>query len=227
MWLPFIAGFVNKLYDDLIDNKCLNPYKNKVVMELLKGLHYISFTGISLQNPLFFILFYGCNALSYFAVKDVWENSYEQSLFFSFFILFFLIDYKKIKKLNIVDYIVIGVSVLICFIEPIVIKGEISLQKLILRLVTVFSSIFMFCFFPLSDTMKIVMIYTIGYFSLSVIVQYLSLFVLNDGTTLTAKKCETKKYIKNKQAKKQAKKLAKKLAKKQAIETSSRNLSRK
>ena len=55
MWLPFIAGFVNKLYDDLVDNKCLKPYKNKFVMELLKGLHYITLTAVSLQNPLFFI----------------------------------------------------------------------------------------------------------------------------------------------------------------------------
>ena len=142
MWLPFIAGFVNKLYDDLVDNKCLKPYKNKFVMELLKGLHYITLTAVSLQNPLFFILFCSWCLINCLGDLHCWENSYEKSLFFSFLVLFLLIDYKKVKELNIVDYIVMVIIFVTGFIEPLFIRCEVSLLKLIIRLAFVFTSTF-------------------------------------------------------------------------------------
>ena len=86
-----IKTVFNKLYDDLVDNKCLKPYKNKFIMELLKGLHYITFTSVGLQDPLFFIIHYCVNIFNFFGGKNSWENPYENSLFYSFFILWFII----------------------------------------------------------------------------------------------------------------------------------------
>lgn len=219
--LPFISGIFNKLYDDLVDNKCLKPYKNKFIMELLKGLHYITFTSVGLQDPLFFIIHYCVNIFNFFGGKNSWENPYENSLFYSFFILWFIIDYSKIKRLYTLDYIIICLSAISCFIEPKIVKIEVSLLKLIMRLGCVFTGFFMVSYFPVSPSMLNVIVYLLGYFLLSTIIQYVSLFVLNDKHTIAEEKCQTHKYYKSKKEKKERRKQkrrAERLVKKQAAE---------
>ena len=55
----FIGGFSAKLYDDINDNIYFTDFKKNIfLMELLKGLHYITFTSVGLQDPLFFIIHY-------------------------------------------------------------------------------------------------------------------------------------------------------------------------
>lgn len=90
-----MGGFVCKLYDDLNDNKCLSVFKNDILMEMLKGLHYISFTLTSLEEPLFFCFHYFANYLHSLNNKKAFNKPYENSVIFSFLLLIFVIDFKK------------------------------------------------------------------------------------------------------------------------------------
>ena len=50
-----IAGAANKIYDDIEDNFRLEQLKTAHNMEMLKGVHYVTFTILSIAYPLFFI----------------------------------------------------------------------------------------------------------------------------------------------------------------------------
>ena len=96
----FLGGIVAKMYDDIFDNKKLEKYKSEFILELLKGLHYIFFTIISLKAPFFFIIMTIVGMLSYISCKNEWNNSYEKSLLITFSILLLFIDYKDINLQN-------------------------------------------------------------------------------------------------------------------------------
>ena len=53
LFLSCLAGTSCKLYDDLSDNPFLQQFKNDTFMEFLKGIHYISFTALSIDEPIF------------------------------------------------------------------------------------------------------------------------------------------------------------------------------
>ena len=58
IWLPILGGAACKLYDELEDNIYLKQFKTALLMEGIKGLHYISYTVVSILDPLFFIIGY-------------------------------------------------------------------------------------------------------------------------------------------------------------------------
>jgi hypothetical protein len=67
--IALLAGATAKLYDDLEDNNLLQKFRNNTLMEFLKGLHYISFITVSIEEPMFFIIQYVTNFFIYFADK--------------------------------------------------------------------------------------------------------------------------------------------------------------
>ena len=52
LFIPLLAGVAAKLYDDLEDNNFLQKFRNNTLMEFLKGIHYISFTSLSICSSL-------------------------------------------------------------------------------------------------------------------------------------------------------------------------------
>jgi len=179
--IALLAGAAAKIYDDLEDNNLLQKFNNNTFMEFLKGLHYISFITVSIEEPMFFIIQYVANLLNQFANKEAWNKPYEHSLLYSALLLFIIIDYKKITSFCLIDKLVGIIFIAVLAFEPIVMKflyvnkdSEYSFIKLIFRCFLTLLSIILY-YFSKSNTTKFITAYSIGYTLISVIVQYYSL----------------------------------------------------
>ena len=177
LFMSFLGGFVCKLYDDLKDNALLFHFKNEVIMEMLKGLHYISFTLVSLEEPLFFCFHYFGNYLHHLNNKKAFSEPYEKSLFFSFLLLLLALDIKKVNQFTFNDLITICLFMCAMIIEPLIINSEYSFRKLLCRIFyLVFASVL--CVLPNISTVSLYpILYMVGYLALSAIVQCYSLFI--------------------------------------------------
>ena len=95
--IALIGGISAKLYDDFEDNIYFTKFKNNLfLMELLKGLHYISFMCIGMTDNLWYILVYLGNILNAIMNKNGFSNPYEHSVIYTF--LLGLFYYYCIKK---------------------------------------------------------------------------------------------------------------------------------
>ena len=84
LFQAFLGGLSCKLYDDLNDNIVLKKFCNATFMEYLKGIHYVSFVSVSMNDPLFFIICYiGC-FINHIRDGDAFKEPYEHSLLYSF-----------------------------------------------------------------------------------------------------------------------------------------------
>jgi hypothetical protein len=183
----FIAGGSAKIYDDLIDNPLFRTLKkkNKTLLEGLKGLHYISFTTVSLQSPVFFLVNYIVNGLACLMERSSYTKPYEKSLFYSFFILFLPVLYKISHHgfditSSYENIILIIIGTVFAVGEAYIFKEEVSLRKLFSR---IFFILFIFCSIyiyssVLSNSLIYMLIYLGGYMLISILVQYYSLFMV-------------------------------------------------
>ena len=64
--IALLGGAAAKIYDDIEDNNLLQKFRNNTLMEFLKGIHYISFMSLSIEEPIFFIISY----LHFFLVTE-------------------------------------------------------------------------------------------------------------------------------------------------------------
>ena len=177
--LSLLAGISCKAYDDLYDNDLLKLFKNDTLMEFLKGIHYISFITISIDDPIFFIISYIANFLNYSTNNDAYKEPYEHSLLYSFMLLFIIISQKNFTNLELIDYLLLLCMCGCMFFEPLVSKfilenKEFSYNKLINRTIGLLFAICLF-FLGNSKTTRNIFAYSIGYLLLSVIVQYYSI----------------------------------------------------
>jgi hypothetical protein len=109
-------------------------------MEFLKGIHFISFVTVSIDDPLFFIVSYIGGFFHSLSNNEAFIQDYEKSLCYSFFLLFLIIDYTKISSNYCIYDILIIVLVLIALaVENIIMQyfvqnnNEVSYAKLIMR----------------------------------------------------------------------------------------------
>lgn len=153
-------------------------------MEYLKGIHFISFTTVSIYEPLFFIISYFTNAINYATNHAAFSKSYEHSLFYSFFLLFFIIDYTKIKRVGAMDFLLVMSMVIATFMEPLIMtwyfkNSEYSFAKMIIRMITL-NGMILFCMLSTATVVQYFFAYFIGYFLCSSIVQYYSVHKKED-----------------------------------------------
>jgi hypothetical protein len=196
--IALLAGAAAKLYDDLEDNNFLQKFRNSTLMEFLKGLHYISFTALSVEEPMFFVLNYLYNILHSFGNKEGYSKPYEHSLLYSFLLLFIIIDYKKITSFCLIDKLIILAGILMSGLEPLVFNfdskdSEYSFGKMKGRIITMILQIII-CYFSISNTTKYITSYIIGYLFISVLVQLYSL-------RMEKLKVEIEKEVKEKEVK--------------------------
>ena len=192
--VSILAGVFTKLYDDINDNELLIEYKkNKFLTEILKGLTIISITGLSLQYPLYFLTLFLVVIVQYFVDKTgPYKDPYEKSLLVSMLFMFLLFDYKKLKmnKLwnSIQDFstsrntIVLVIIAIIGFsiFEGRMMKQEVSYAKLYTRIILIIYCMFVIYVLPETfDGIKLLCYYLIGYFTVSIIIQYNSLQTLH------------------------------------------------
>jgi hypothetical protein len=175
--IALLAGAAAKLYDDLEDNHFLQKFHNNTLMEFLKGIHYITFTTASIEEPLFFLFSYLLNILHSFGNKEAYSKPYEQSLLYSFLLLFVIIDYKKITSFCLSDKLISIFYVFTSALEPLIgpaVKDEYSFAKMIARLINMIIYIILY-YFIRSNSLKYITAYFIGYLFISVLVQLYSL----------------------------------------------------
>jgi len=178
LFLSLLAGFSVKVYDDIEDNPLLRSFRNETLMEILKGIHYILFTAISIHEPLFFIMSCISNILNCSANHEAYSKPYERSVFFSFLILFFMIDYKKITTVCFMDKLLVMLMFSALYVEPPLMRmyfrdSEFSYQKMVIRTMTFIGLMCVFMFVT-SNAVKCYFMYCIGYFLFSSIAQYYS-----------------------------------------------------
>lgn len=192
--VSILAGVFTKLYDDINDNELLIEYKkNKFLTEILKGLTIISITGLSLQYPLYFLSLFLVVIVQYLVDKTgPYKDPYEKSLLVSMLFMFLLFDYKKLKmdKLwnsiqdfskprNTIVLIIIAIIGLSIF-EGRMMKQEVSYAKLYTRIIYIIYCMIVIYILPETfDGIKLLCYYLIGYFIISIIIQYKSLETLH------------------------------------------------
>ena len=148
-------------------------------MELLKGLHYISFMCIGMTDNLWYILVYLGNILNAIMNKNGFSNPYEHSVIYTFLLGLFFVNYKQvyesIKSLNLYSIDVLGFIwfLVVMTIEPLFINSEISLLKLVVRIFTAMLCGFLYLNCEIS-TFKLIFIYCFGYMVCSVLIQYIT-----------------------------------------------------
>ena len=207
--VAILSGFCGKIYDDLQDNYKFKKYKNETFMETIKGLHFIGTTSICLNDAISFIVFYFINILNSLENREAFIDPYEKSLFYSYFLLFLLVDNKDIKNPTFFDYLVISTCSLTMFFEPIVISCEFSHKKFFSRLILFtlnisFILLGIFKIIPASKFTNFLCGYGAGYFLFSIIAQYYSLNYANENENQEDKPLikKEKKLKKRKKAKK-------------------------
>lgn len=177
----FIGGFSAKLYDDINDNIYFTDFKKNIfLMELLKGLHYVSFMSVGMTDNLFYFISYIANLLNLLANNNGYSNPYEYSLIYTFLFGLLVLNYKKmyesIKSTNLYSLNTFGLLLFISFMfgEPLILNSEVSLLKLCFRISSSF--IFLFLYFMCDvPTFKFIFIYIAGYMICSSIIQFISL----------------------------------------------------
>ena len=186
LFQAFLGGLSCKLYDDLNDNIVLKKFYNTTFMEYLKGIHYISLVSVSIDDPLFFIIFYiGC-FLNHLRDGDAFKEPYEHSLLYSFILLFIILDYTKITNdVGLTDIIILSMFFFSMFIEKVVMHyfvqdSEFSTSKLIIRMLALICVVLSFLLCKSKST-KHLFTYLTGYVILSILIQYYSLLKTNNA----------------------------------------------
>ena len=172
----FLAGLASKLYDDYVDNPFLAPHANPVVMEYLKGMHYILVTASAMQEPMFVVLMYLMNLIYYYVSPNAYSLPYEQStlytgLFFFLILKSFHVEFSKI------DCLFIFVLMFGHAVEAYIITKDVSLLKMCVRGGFLCSSLFFALLSP-SRTLQFLYMYGAGYLAVSVAVQAYSLYTV-------------------------------------------------
>jgi hypothetical protein len=188
-----IAGAANKIYDDVDDNSRLSQFKTAHNVETLKGIHYITLTILSIAYPLFFIMMYVTTFINRFLTPSSFELPYENSLFYSFALLFLFLDYSKINAIANDEYYFITISILCVAIEEVydyiskrlnkndtnitLLTEEVSHKKLWFRIALLSSLIFWYLKCNLSGSIQCFIFYYIAYLAISCCIQFYSLYI--------------------------------------------------
>ena len=220
--IALIAGIAAKLYDDLEDNELLQKFHNNTLIEFLKGIHYITFTSLSIEEPVFFIIQYLCNIVYQFGNNEAYNKPYEKSLLYSFLLLFVIIDYKKIISICLIDKLIIILSVVCFALEPIFFiydskYSEYSFSKIKVRcFLTILYTILHYL--SRSGTLKCITAYFVGYLFISFLVQCYSVRIEKLTTDLKEKETKVEKDVETKEEKDVETKETKEVEKEEAKE---------
>lgn len=175
-------------------------------MEFLKGIHYISFTSISMEDSLFFYIMVISNLAHYSTSPESYAEPYEKSLLCSFLLLFFVLHDKPLFETRSIDWISFCLIVIGFLTEPFhsryylrlfsfkpspagekecatdCANFEFTLRKLIVRLFYVIICMCALVFLTnMHLTARHILLYVIGYSLLSTVVQYYSVFLATDS----------------------------------------------
>jgi hypothetical protein len=180
--LAFLSGISAKVYDDLDDNALFTlvfDTYDKLAMESLKMFQIITLTIFSLKYYIFSIYFYIANLLNYIGNNEAYSRPYEMSLVLLFPVIFLFLNYGIYEPLTYADIFICLSFLLGMYAEPLLVRAEISVMKLYSRVgLTIYYILLAIIgrYIKISEWVKIVIYYNIGYLAFSSLFQYLSVY---------------------------------------------------
>jgi hypothetical protein len=159
-----LSGIVVKIYDDFTEN---NIIQEGFLKECLHTLSCFLLGASSMNDFTYVIMSYVINLAYHFGDSLSFSENKEKSILYMYPIYLFL-SLPSIRKLNIVEIIVLIMSTLVTFGEASFIKEDVSLRKLTMRLgwsTAVILIIFLFAYFDLLTT-SILKLFLFGLFYL-------------------------------------------------------------
>jgi hypothetical protein len=179
LFIAFAGGVVNKVYDDLYDNKLT---ENQTILESLKGLHWVALTSLRDANFIAFLYLF-CLA-NYFVFPASFSEPYELSTLIVSPILLLMNVFSVPPFL---DIVALGILCSSVAIEPSWFPVEYSYHKLISRIGCIISSIIGFSVlysFGGSESMQRITMYSLGYFVTSSLFQAYLLWKKNESVSV-------------------------------------------
>jgi len=180
--LALLSGISCKVYDDLDDNKLFNRVfdtYDKLAEESLKMFQIITLTIFSLHYYLFSIYFYIVNFANYIGNREAYSKPYEMSLGLVCPVIFLFLNYSTYEPLTYADIFICLSFLLGMYIEPLLVKDEVSNVKFYSRVgLTVYYILLAIIshYTKISEWVKIIIYYNIGYLAFSSLFQYLSVY---------------------------------------------------
>jgi len=171
-FFTFIGGVVCKLYDDITDNHIRIP---RVGKEVLKMLHTVLYTIISATDFNFSFAFYIVNFVGALANPSAWVGAYERACLYVLF-LPCIVSFGYISNVKMVDIIIFLITFLGSILEIWLKFNEISIYKLLFRLLGVIYLVGVITLLNISNFTKKMFYYTLGYILASCIFQSVNLF---------------------------------------------------
>ena len=179
--LALLSGISSKIYDDLDDNNLFYLFKqnSNLIQECLKMFQVITLTIFSIYYYLFSYYFYIVNIFNYLGNNKAFSKPYENALLLIFPIILVFTNYSTFESIKYFDIYLCISFLLGMFYEPIFITDEISNIKMYSRISLTLYYIFLLIlnyYFELSEWVKIIIFYNIGYLCVSSLFQYLSVY---------------------------------------------------
>jgi hypothetical protein len=125
-----LSGIVVKIYDDFTEN---NIIQEGFLKELLHTLSCFLLAASSMNDFTYAIMQYTINLGYHFGDALSFSENKEKSILYTYPIFLFL-SLTSIRNLNIIEILVLIVSTLLSFGEASLIKEEVSVRKLTIRL---------------------------------------------------------------------------------------------
>jgi hypothetical protein len=168
-------GVVTKLYDDLTDNSIIS---DGVVKEGLFSLLCFLVGAVSYNDFTFSSIFYSANIFAFLGGPESYESTKEKSLLYSFpFIV--LLSLFSFSSISYIEVLLLLFAIIVIFVEAIVIKEDVSLRKLIIRVVlsiilsaTIAGGLTVL---PISKSFLKLLFFGLAYLSTSIVYQIYSL----------------------------------------------------
>jgi len=190
--LSLLAGISCKLYDDIQDNPNLLSLNNPYINEMLKAVHYILVSIVSIYYPWFYVLLSSLHISQYGEAfyniinnnkwkSSSYENPYEFIGLLTYIVVFGIILFPQYTK-NInykSDYIILAITLIVSFAESMSSNektNEYSYKKLFIRIALCIFIIYLLTVIEKSPDTTMFGLYILGYIILSVFVQAYSLY---------------------------------------------------
>ena len=175
-----IAGFNAKLYDDLVsDNDII---KSEVIKQMSIGIAWILFTLLCSHDFNFMFYLYILVLVNFFAEPFAYSNAYETSGLIIFPLLFFY-NFSTRTRVSILEMLFIAFGMLGFIGESLIIKEDVSVRKLIMRVLACICIIIDICiaqYFNFSSSIIKLLFYFLAYMGSSVLFQIYSLYINPD-----------------------------------------------
>jgi hypothetical protein len=124
-----LSGIVIKVYDDLTD---MNIIQDGFLKECLHTLSCFLLAASAMNDFTFSVILYIVNLAYHFGDSESFSQIKEKTILYTYPV-FLLLTLTSIRTLNIVEILIIIIATFSSFIEASVIKEDVSVRKLVMR----------------------------------------------------------------------------------------------